>query len=392
MPVREADATVADAPETAAELRERIRRLEDAVKALEAAAVDGTAESEAADEEQAPMPPGHNHPATTGAGDILSSPALLLRGFGDINLSGGQGPASFSLGGLDLFVTSRLSDHISVLSEMVIEAGDDNALSMDLERISVQFRVSPYLTVAAGRFHANIGFYNAAYHHGLWFQTAADRPRIFAFEDESGILPVHNVGVSLGGRLPSGSAGLSWIAEVGNGRRWVPGAEVVQNVADIDDRKSINVGVISRPTAVDGLQLGLSVLNDRLDIGSQAVGETITAAHVVVQRSDFEWLNEVVAIRHVPSLGGSAMTTGFYSQASRRFGVFQPFVRFDYLRVPDGDPVFRDIGVATGATKAPMIGLRFDVSAFAALKVQYGHQVGSGASVDRLTAQAAFTF
>src|SRR5207247_10157642 len=49
-------------------------------------------------------------------------------------------------------------------------------------------------------------------------QTTIDRPFIFAFEDEGGILPVHNVGLSASGQIPSGRLGLRYIAEIGNGR------------------------------------------------------------------------------------------------------------------------------------------------------------------------------
>ncbi len=59
----------------------------------------------------------------------VSRTLLRIRGFGDISLHGGtaQGETtSFSLGQLDLFVTSDVSDRFKFLSEIVFEAGPDN--------------------------------------------------------------------------------------------------------------------------------------------------------------------------------------------------------------------------------------------------------------------------
>jgi hypothetical protein len=43
-------------------------------------------------------------------------------------------------------------------------------------------------------------------------QTAVGRPFIFAFEDEGGILPIYNVGLSAAGRVPSGGLNLQYVA------------------------------------------------------------------------------------------------------------------------------------------------------------------------------------
>ena len=55
-------------------------------------------------------------------------PQLKLRGFGDVEYrwaDGGKDRNAFRLGALDLFLTSQLSENLSVLSENVIEADDE---------------------------------------------------------------------------------------------------------------------------------------------------------------------------------------------------------------------------------------------------------------------------
>ena len=123
--------------------------------------------------------------------------------------------------------------------------------------------------------------------------------------------------------IPSGRLGLHYIAEVGNGRASSsPSAEPVQNRVDEDNGKSVNLGFYFRPTGVPGLQAGVSVYHDGLrPTASPAISETIVAAHAVIIRPNFEWLNEALVIRHAPD-GTSRVfdTPGFYTQISKRFG------------------------------------------------------------------------
>src|SRR5919109_1309194 len=137
----------------------------------------------------------------------LSKTLLRMRGFGDITLHGDNhrgDTSSFSLGQLNLFVTSDVSEKFKFLSEIVFEAGPDNVVGVDVERMLLQYSPSDYFNLAVGRYHTAIGYYNTAYHHSTWFQTTTGRPLLFEFEDRGGILPIHNVGLSASGRIPSG--------------------------------------------------------------------------------------------------------------------------------------------------------------------------------------------
>ena len=165
----------------------------------------------------------------------LSKTLLRIRGFGDVSLHGDTAKGdttSFSLGQLDLFVTSDISEKFKFLSEIVFEGGPDNlygvvsgvenSFSVDVERYLLQYSQSDYFNLSAGRFHTAIGYYNTAYHHSTWLQTTTGRPFLYAFEDEGGILPIHLVGVSASGQIPSGGLRLHYVAEVGNGRESKP--------------------------------------------------------------------------------------------------------------------------------------------------------------------------
>jgi hypothetical protein len=320
---------------------------------------------------------------------------MQFRGFSDVSFHASDLPgstSSFALGQFNLFITSRLSERVSFLAETVMEADTRNAMEIDLERVLLQYAANDYFKVNFGRYHTAIGWYNTAYHHSSWMQTAVGRPFLYEFEDKGGILPVHNVGISATGRIPSGAAGLQYIAEIGTGRASrSPLDEPVQNVQDENNGKAFNLAVLARPDPLPGFQAGFSVYHDHLTpAGSARVGQTIMAAHAVYQRSDVEWLNEAVLVRNVPEGAVHTFNTaGFYTQISRKFGSVRPYVRYQYLNAPAGDPVFPDVGLFHG----PSLGIRYDIGDSAAFKIQYDRtERRQQPGVNGLTTQISFTF
>jgi hypothetical protein len=336
----------------------------------------------------------------------MSKTLLRIRGFGDMSLSGSNAAGrttSFGLGQLNLFVTSDISEKFKFLSEIVFESGPDNfyevpggrtnQFSVDIERYLLQYSYNDYFNLAVGRYHTAIGFYNTAYHHSTWFQTTTGRPLLFQFEDTGGILPIHNVGVSASGRLPSGPLGLHYVAEIGNGRasRRPLQDEPVQNEVDENNHKAFNLALFARPEAVHGLQIGVSGYHDLLTpIAAPPVSETILAAHAVYMVPNFEWLNEVMVVRHSPQ--GTARvfnTPGFYTQISKRFGSYRPYFRYQYINAPNSEPIFPAVGLRAG----PSVGMRYDASESVALKLQYDYDtLRARPAVHGLTLQLGFTF
>src|SRR5262249_49976643 len=366
-----------DDQETIKQLLKRVEELESRVRELESKRSATASPSEPRSDEAPAAADTSSTPSTqTGHDSSMShggSPSLQLRGFSDISYhaTNAKGETnSFALGQLDLFMTSRISDSFSVLGELVLEANERNEFGFEIERLLLQYSKNDYFNVAVGRYHTAIGYYNTAYHHGTWFQTTTGRPFLFAFEDEGGILPIHNVGVSMNGRIPSGKLGLGYVAEIGNGRAARSRLdEPVQNVVDENNGKSFNLGLIARPDWLQGLQAGFSYYNDNLTPnGMPNIHEKIFAAHVVYQNNALELLNEGMLVSHtLRGLGQTINTAAFYTQASRKFGKARPYFRYQYVNVPDSDPVIGDAGRQNG----PSVGLRFDLSEFVAFKAQY---------------------
>jgi hypothetical protein len=362
--------------------------------------------SQAAAQEHEPEPSEH---AEAERMDV-SKTLLRIRGFGDVSFHGDNyHPAglpgdktAFTLGQLNLFVTSDISDKFKFLSEIVFEAGPDNiygvprgtanSFGVDVERYLLTYSQNEYFNVSAGRYHTAIGYYNTAFHHSTWLQTTTGRPLLFEFEDQGGILPIHNVGVEAYGGIPSGSLGLHYVAELGNGResRSPLIEEPVQNVVSEKNHKAVNFELFARPTKVPGLQVGFSAYRDLLvPIGRPAVGETILAAHAVYSTPTFEWLNEALVVRHTPEGGHTYDTPGWYSQISRRFGAYRPYFRYQYINASPNEPIFPDVGLRAG----PSAGVRYDASESVALKLQYDYtSLRNQHAVQGLQAQVGFTF
>src|SRR6267142_577577 len=395
-------------------LLQRIDQLEARVKQLEAAKQQAAPVSLPSAPVQASAPPVSETELQTDSAvpermDV-SKTLLRMRGFGDITLHGDSqkhDTTAFSLGQLNLFITSDISEKFKFLSEIVFEGGPDNifgktrgennTFGVDVERMVLQYSHSDYFKFTVGRYHTAIGYYNTAYHHSTWFQTTTGRPFLFEFEDKGGPLPIHNVGASLFGRIPSGAVGLHYVVEIGNGRdsrSYVPplgqNATAVQNYVDENSHKAFNVALFARPDSIRGLQVGFSAYHDVLTPGVPVrIGETILAAHAVFIRPNFEWLNEALVIRHTPQGGRVFDTPGGYTQISKRFGSYRPYFRYQYLNAADSEPLFPDIRLRAG----PSLGVRYDPTDFVALKFQYDYtSLRANPAINGLALQAGFTF
>jgi hypothetical protein len=327
---------------------------------------------------------------------------LKLNVFGDVGYESSDLKPSantFEIGSLDLFMTAHLSQKVSALAEVLFIAADDNSISPDVERLLLQYRRNDYFTAAIGRYHTSIGYYNTAFHQGAWFQTTVDRPFMYAFDDHGGFLPLQEVGVTTSGLIPSGKLGLSYVAEVGNGRNHLLGGEPAQNAQDTNNGKSFNIALSAHPTWLNGVDMGFSIYHDYLTFSDNVNhGELISTVHVVYLNSTYEFLNEAMLFRHVGSSTGAPgvfHTPAFYTQLSRRFGSYRPYFRYEYINAGVNEPIYGDPtdGPVVGRRNGASAGLRYDFTEHTAFKLQYDRAQRRGVpSSNGLDTQFAFTF
>jgi hypothetical protein len=342
-------------------------------------------------------------PAAAGAQDQdhdatapeATAPRLTLRGFTNVDYAiheEGQ-PNSFALGQFDLFVTSALSENWSFLAEVNFEFGEDNNLAVDVERAQIRYAPSDAFSIAAGRMHTPLGYWNQTFHHGAWFQATALRPEMYLFEDEGGILPVHEVGVQAAGTLRSTAVDFKYSVSVVNGRGRIP--DEVTNVQDRNGTKAVNAYLALAPAALKGLEIGGDVWLDHIPADPEVAGreaeirERILGGYVAFLRSDVEVLAELANVHHRDEATGATYGTwGMYAQGSYKVGRWRPYYRFDKADVADGDPFLtpKDLSRHT-------VGLRFDPMPWVGLKGEY-HLTRHPGEDDLHSArfQAAFTF
>lgn len=365
---------------------------------------------EAADARATGTAPASDNDAMTGmdAGHTMELPAggptLKVRGYLDLNFGAGSfvnpivfvndgvSRSGFQAGEMALMVSSQLSPKLSFMSEIVLAADNANAFDLDVERYLLTYKASKYFEASTGRYHTSIGYYSTAYHHGTWFQTATGRPLMYFYEDSGGLLPIHNVGVTVTGLVPgTDSLGLHWIAELGNGRASDKFASQVQNFYTDRNHRAVNLAVYIAPTWARGLQIGGSYYRDRLTPpGLAPDNQTIGSFYAVYLTPTWEFFNEgVLLTNHIENGGRTYNTPLAYTQLSRKFGAWHPYLRYQYINSPDGDPV----NVYTGRYMGPSVGARYDFADYAAFKLQYNlldeHRQKAAYGLD---AQVAFTF
>lgn len=389
---------------------ELIRRLAERIEQLEKR----VAELEASKAPVAPAPalaPAHRpvtdihaeHQAQAeNAGVQPTYPSLKLAGFSDVNLSASSQRGSrsgFNEGQFILHLNSALSQKVTFLGELSLTARSDagtglppaTGFNAEVERSIIRFEQNDRFKVSFGRYHTPINYWNTAFHHGQWLQTTVSRPEMTQFGGS--FIPVHFVGALVEGVLPSGGLNLNYNVGIGNGR-----SSIISrggDFGDVNNNRAWLINLFARPDRAYGLQLGGSVYRDKITpTGGREFGEWIQSAHLVWQKENPEVIAEFANITHQPTGGdGSSHSQAWYIQTAYRLPWFErlwkPYYRFEYIHIPRSDTIFRLVPSLAGS----VLGVRYDISSFAALKFEYRNQRRPG--LPRVNAgfiQTSFTF
>jgi hypothetical protein len=222
---------------------------------------------------------------------------------------------------------------------------------------------------------------------------------MYLFEDSGGILPVHMVGLSFAGEVPhTEKLGLHWIAEIGNGLSSTPtAAESVQNFYSDRNYKATNLAAYIRPQFLPGVQIGGSWYHDGLNptqasnpLPIPETRQNIESAYIVYFSPNWEFMNEAVLLsNHVTGTPRPFRSPMAYTQLARTFGIYKPYIRYQYVDDSMKDP----INLLKGTYYGPSIGVRVDFTTYAAFKLQFNHLFQSSQMAGNgLNAQVGFTF
>lgn len=303
---------------------------------------------------------------------------------------------AFVLNPLDLLVTGRAGEFMA-LAEMAVEI-QDGAVNIDLERMFVGWH-SERVQIDAGRTHAELGYWNNAFHHGRWLQMTVERPRAVRFEDEGGILPIHWVGVT-GHWLPmTGSQQVEVIGAVGNGR-----GNIVDDIHTNDDTNSFKalLGKVEfKGFGARDLRFGVSGSFDRIAplpamdmaggpsrpaLPDVTINELITNGYGAYRGSQLTIISEAFDVLHHAS-STNWNTFDVFLLAGYRFDALTPYVLGE-IRTGDvsSDPFFFPDPTIPAGPEGILgrfaeitAGVRWDLSTWSALKFEYRATAPKGA-------------
>ncbi len=393
-------------------LLERVQRLERRLAEMETKlaaasaplelAANGPAAPKPELAEAAPSPgPGHQHEGRDEQTAVRQMethyPSLQIRGFGDVDFSATdqQGATSgFNLGQLDLHMSSPLSRKVSYFGEMTFNA-QPTGYTVEVERSIIRYDYNDYFKISFGRYHTPIGYWNTAFHHGAWLQTSISRPDMVKIGGT--FIPVHFVGFLAEGNIPSGGAGLSYSAGVGNGR----GSTISRpgDAGDNNDNRAWVANLYSRPVKLYGLQMGVSVYRDKITLANTLPNgnnfrEWISAAHLVWSKESPEFLAEFANVNHRNILTNFVTNSqAFYAQVGYRLPwlerTLKPYYRFEHTHTSLSEQVFTNQDLV-----GSIIGLRYDITNYAAFKGEYRNskRLPTDPRVNGVFFQTDFTF
>jgi len=326
-------------------------------------------------------------------------PKLTIRGFGHAQYDAESGEFNkgsannFTLGGVDLFITSRIARNLFFLNETVFEFDKAGANRLDVERVLLKYEFANWLKISGGRGHTALGYWNQRYHHGVWLQTTVNRPILYRFEDQGGILPVHFVGVEVAGLLKFNAGQITYIANVANGRGKI--TDEVQLIKDDNNNKMFNGMFTFEPAFLDGVGFGANILFDKIPTNPGVAGrgseidEVIGGVHFFWVDDPVEFIVEASIIHHNSNVEKNHV--GGYAQLAYQIGDFKPYYRFDYLEIDEGDPFFAGL-VGVEDIKGHTFGVRYEWFPFAAIKGEFRMKDAVGEEAYAGTLQFSFAF
>jgi hypothetical protein len=288
----------------------------------------------------------------------------------------------FAVGAIGIQITAHLAQGLVGRMETALEYNDEHETSVDMERAYLEYRTGGWM-ISGGRTHAELGYWNNAFHHGRWLQLTIERPHVLRFEDDGGMLPIHQVGVTVAHAPPHGEAGLDVALGVANGHgRTLLG---IQNLGDDNYAKSVLLRVGAVGLADNTLRVGANVGIDKIKgqpaptyqgLDNQSMLELITGAYVALRSDTVIVFSEIYDVLH---RGGdkSWNTVDGFVVAGYRLGDLTPYAQLE-ARQGDGstDPFYNPgPGIEPEAVqpldfREAMLGSKYDLSTWSALKLE----------------------
>ncbi|HLG28901.1 MAG TPA: hypothetical protein VI387_01710, partial [Candidatus Brocadiales bacterium] len=203
------------------------------------------------------------------------------------------------------------------------------------------------------------------------------------------------VGIELTGTYDFGPFDLDYTFNIANGRGEI--VDEVQNVADKNDSKAAGLMVSIKPEIMPGLFFGGNFYLDDIPDSSThgEIDELIIGGHVGYLYSNCEFLLEGFNLEHDDNAPGEDehSTFGAYAQIAYRLGQWKPYYRYDIVRLNKRDTFYLASFGEMSDVNRHTVGIRYDITTFNAIKVEYNHlDASDGGNMDSFALNTSFSF
>jgi hypothetical protein len=225
------------------------------------------------------------------------------------------------------------------------------------------------------------------------------------FEDDGGVLPVHQVGLEAGGHVRFSNVELEYVGVVSNGHDREP--DKVQNFGDRNAAKAYDLGFSLAADALRGAKAGADFHADEIPpVPNQParghdMRELIGTFYLEYYSGPLEALGEFALIDHRDRVADRDFTHRLgYVQLGYHIADFTPYLRFEIAGMEKGDPFYAPEDADLDRWEQ-MFGLRYELTEYAAIKFEGGfgreeRRRGSGAvsrgDFGRMAGQLAWVF
>jgi hypothetical protein len=283
---------------------------------------------------------------------------------------------NFNTGSYILFVTSQLSERISVLSEVSFN-NSKNKFDFEVQRLMARYYLKDYFSVRVGKMFTPIGYWNNQFTLGLVLQPTIQRPLAIRPVSDGGVLQYRDAGLQLEGENIT-NVRLFYKILFGNG----VGYHGSNDKGDNHVATTVQVGA----EPIEGLKVVASGMFDRIEKGKSNPNGSISSlpddGHLQLlvgsiaymnPASKFEFIGELLSQTSKFNTAGAFNSHSYYAYAGYKVGKnITPYALYNYTQAgkstTEGDPYFSPIPVQIDLLT---LGLRYKLNSSFVCKLEY---------------------
>jgi hypothetical protein len=283
---------------------------------------------------------------------------------------------NFNTGNFVLFITSQLSERISVLSEVSFD-NSSSKFDFEVQRLMMRYYVKDYFSIRVGKMFTPIGYWNNQFTLGLVLQPTIQRPLAIRPVSDGGVLQYRDAGIQFEGENIS-SARFSYKVLFGNGVGYYGSNDKG------DNHIAATVQVGAEP--IEGLKILASGMFDRIEKGKSNPNGSISSlpddgklqllvASVAYMNpaKKFEFIGELLSQKSTFDNVGTYNSHSYYAYAGYKIAdKITPYLLYNSTQAGEskttGDPYFSPIPVKI---ELLTLGVRYKINSSFIGKLEY---------------------